>query len=124
MDIFGYSGDRELGLRLLQTPGGWHAEKVSESNNTGLRRPMCDGLLLVYYLIGKRRQSPHVERQLNCITVSSYLPVGAVDMPLAGRILQYSLEQYPVGSFWLMFAGREKTLQTEGEQAIEMVSLG
>lgn len=53
MDIFGYSGDRELGLRLLQTPGGWHAAKPLALNSTGLRRPMCDGLLLVYYLIGE-----------------------------------------------------------------------
>ena len=86
--------------------GKWHDSSLPAGisvEDEGLRRPLCDAILLVYYL-----------------TISAILPLGDIDLDLAARILKVDLERYPNGTFWLWFSGRLKTMQTEGEEAVAM----
>lgn len=55
-DMMGYHGDRQLGLDLLMKAGGWsHDPKVMEPaigrKEEGLRRSVCDIVLIVFHLI-------------------------------------------------------------------------
>jgi len=51
MEVFGFTGDREYGLRTLMKPGGWVPgvqEPTTDPEKEGLRRPICDLILLLY----------------------------------------------------------------------------
>lgn len=53
-EVFGYAGDRKVALETLMAAGGWHhgADKPDfDENNEGLRRPICDMILLTFHLV-------------------------------------------------------------------------
>lgn len=46
MSYFGFEGDRQMGVDMLKSPGGWsHQEPVSREHQ-GLRRPLADMVLV------------------------------------------------------------------------------
>lgn len=66
-EVFGYAGDRKVALETLMAAGGWHhgADKPDfDENNEGLRRPICDMILLTFHLV---------------ISVLMYVPYRGVD---------------------------------------------
>ncbi|GAA5986682.1 hypothetical protein JCM11641_001361 [Rhodosporidiobolus odoratus] len=96
--VFGITGDRDSALALLMKPGGWEVgvkEPGTEPEKEGLRRTVCDMVLLMYHLV-----------------IASYIPTGAVDVPTASNILHYHLDRYPDGIFFLYFGGRLRTMET------------
>lgn len=53
-EVFGYGGDRKIALETLMAAGGWHhgADKPDfDERNEGLRRPICDMILLTFHLV-------------------------------------------------------------------------
>ncbi|KDQ50613.1 hypothetical protein JAAARDRAFT_41924 [Jaapia argillacea MUCL 33604] len=89
--FWGFKGDRELALELLMNAGGWVNDedkpKVSREQE-GFRRNLCDMALLIFHLV------------LSSITYHG------VDIPMAEKILNWNLERYPNGVFFLFGAGR------------------
>ncbi|BGP12355.1 hypothetical protein JCM10213v2_000271 [Rhodosporidiobolus nylandii] len=103
--VFGITGDRDSGLALLMKPGGWRAgvaEPAMPPEQEGLRRGVCDMVLLMYHLV-----------------IASYIPTGGVDLETASHILHYNLDRYPDGIFFLYYAGRLYASQTLLAEAID-----
>ncbi|KAK4049606.1 hypothetical protein OIO90_005365 [Microbotryomycetes sp. JL221] len=103
MTVFGFTGDREYALKTLMRAGLWKArdpEPGMDPKKEGIRRPICDMTLLMHHLV-----------------VANYLPVGNVDVPTAAHILKYHLDRYPNGIFFLYFAGRLHSTETQLEKA-------
>ncbi|KAJ2921771.1 hypothetical protein H1R20_g15320, partial [Candolleomyces eurysporus] len=109
VEMFGYHGDREVGLELLMKAGGWvtqEGEKEGadpaplDATTEGLRRPICDLCLLMFHLV-----------------ISSFTFTG-VNIPLASKILEYNLERYPDSVFFLFGAGRLGLIKGQPHQAI------
>ncbi|GAA6018293.1 hypothetical protein JCM11491_005144 [Sporobolomyces phaffii] len=103
MSVFGFSGDREWALSTLMAAGGWEAGRKDPKKDPakeGIRKPICDMVLLMHHLV-----------------ISNFLPVGGVDVPTAGNILHYNLERYPTGIFFLYFAGRLHSTETQLDDA-------
>ncbi len=53
-EVFGYTGDRQVALKTLMAAGGWKpgSDKPDfDENNEGLRRPICDMILLAFHLV-------------------------------------------------------------------------
>jgi len=72
VELFGYKlGGREDALRILMKPGGWESGFVKPIGEGGVRRTICDLALLIFHLV-----------------LSSFTFHG-VDVPLAGRILEF-----------------------------------
>ncbi|EIW57037.1 uncharacterized protein TRAVEDRAFT_151658 [Trametes versicolor FP-101664 SS1] len=91
VELFGYKGDRHLGLSYLQKAGGWSAESDVPSidiDQEGLRRTICDMTLLIFHLV-----------------LSSFTFEG-VDIRMAQKILDYHIQRYPNGVFFLFGQGR------------------
>ncbi|EIN05662.1 hypothetical protein PUNSTDRAFT_74230 [Punctularia strigosozonata HHB-11173 SS5] len=91
VELFGYSGNRLEGLRLLEKAGGWSAdsdEPAIGQAEEGVRRPICDMTLLIFHLV-----------------LSSFTYLG-VSTPMASKILAYHLRRFPHGVFFLFGAGR------------------
>lgn len=104
VELFGYHGDRNLGLRLLEKAGGWCCVgrffvlrslplDANENGNPsispqeeGIRRSICDMSLLLFHLV-----------------LSSFTFDG-VDVKLAGRILEWNLRRYPNGELCVFFS--------------------
>jgi hypothetical protein len=78
VELFGYSGDRTTALNTLRRGGMWGQDDKETPSDGGLRRPLCDCILLSYHLI-----------------LSAYVPVDDADLNLAERILNYNLARYP-----------------------------
>ncbi|GAA6058492.1 hypothetical protein JCM10212_006931 [Sporobolomyces blumeae] len=109
MDVFGFSGDRDRALATLMAAGGWQAgrkDPKKDPEQEGIRKPICDMVLLMHHLV-----------------ISNFLPVGGVDVPTAGNILHYNLERYPTGIFFLYFAGRLHSTETQLDEAAESFHL-
>lgn len=103
MEIFGYEGDIDLGLKTLSIPGKWTSPNGPQPpEGQGIRRPLCDMSLLMYHL-----------------RVSTFIPAPRVDIDIAARVLEYNLELYPYGIYFLYFKGRFKSIQAYPEDAIE-----
>ncbi|KAI9485681.1 MAG: hypothetical protein EXX96DRAFT_471986 [Benjaminiella poitrasii] len=113
-EFIGFTSDRAQGLRILESVGGW--DKCHDSNNngmtdqdqhsTGLRRQMCDMVLIVYHII-----------------LSKIVPLSDVDIPFAEKILNNSLNLYPRGVFFLYFNGRlmvSKRLLDKAEEQYQL----
>ncbi|KAG8215539.1 hypothetical protein J3R82DRAFT_9198 [Butyriboletus roseoflavus] len=104
VELFGYRGDRKEALRMLNRAGGWdaHGERsVISQESEGVRRAICDMTLLVFHLV-----------------LSSYTFEG-VDVNLARRIVEWNLERYPNGVFFLFGAGRLALARSQPQRALE-----
>lgn len=108
MDIFGYSGDTQLGLETLERAGGWSHDAAAQKagpgvskEDEGVRRPVCDMGILLFHLV-----------------ISVFVPVGGVDIPFADHVLHYHLQRYPQGVFFLYFSGRLYSTQAMCERAV------
>ncbi|KAM0755093.1 hypothetical protein T439DRAFT_309959 [Meredithblackwellia eburnea MCA 4105] len=105
MEVFGFTGDCKYGLDTLMKGGKWTAgrkEPGMEVEREGIRRQVCDMVLLVHHLV-----------------TASYLPVGGVDVPTASNVLHYNLDRYPNGVFFLYFAGRLHSTETQLKDAVD-----
>ncbi|GAA5939896.1 hypothetical protein JCM1841_000520 [Sporobolomyces salmonicolor] len=105
MEVFGFTGDRDWALSTLMKAGGWKAgvkEPNLDPQKEGIRKPICDMVLLMHHLV-----------------ISNFLPVGGVDVPTAANILHYNLERYPTGIFFLYFAGRLHSTETQLDEAVK-----
>ncbi|KAF5323980.1 hypothetical protein D9611_008246 [Ephemerocybe angulata] len=104
VELFGYHGDRKLGLELLMKAGGWKEDQdepgVSAADE-GLRRSICDMSLMIFHLI-----------------ISSFTFEG-VSIPMASNILSWNLRRYPNGVFFLFGAGRLSLIRSQPARAIE-----
>ncbi|KIY49684.1 hypothetical protein FISHEDRAFT_40551 [Fistulina hepatica ATCC 64428] len=107
VEIFGYyKGDRRKGLHLLAKAGGWNeasddGEPGIDAASEGLRRPICDMLLIAFHLY------------LSGITFAG------IDINMAERILQWNLKRYPNGPLFLIYAGRLALNRSRPTKAIE-----
>ncbi|ORY33728.1 hypothetical protein BCR39DRAFT_518906 [Naematelia encephala] len=102
-EVFGYTGDRKVALATLMSAGGWSEsseEPAYNERNEGLRRPVCDMILLSFHLV-----------------ISILMPVDDVDIKSARKILAYNMKRYPNGVFFLYFQARLHTAQCEPELA-------
>ncbi|KAI0319413.1 hypothetical protein OF83DRAFT_1110594 [Amylostereum chailletii] len=104
VELFGYKGDRKLGLELLQRAGGWSNERPEPSvsqEDEGVRRSICDMALLIFHLV-----------------LSSVTSEG-VDITMAQKILDWNLQRYPQGVFFLFGEGRVSMCRSQPKKAIE-----
>ncbi|PFH45834.1 hypothetical protein AMATHDRAFT_157688, partial [Amanita thiersii Skay4041] len=104
VELFGYKGDRQLGLELLMKAGGWSKDNDGPSidaEQEGVRRSICDMALLIFHLV------------LSSFTFSG------VDIPLAQKILDWNLARYPSGVFFLFGAGRISLCRSQPRRAID-----
>ncbi|KAF5353270.1 hypothetical protein D9756_007772 [Leucocoprinus leucothites] len=103
VELFGYHGDRKLGLELLMKAGGWSHEKDEPSisaKEEGVRRSICDMALLIFHLV-----------------LSSFTFDG-VDITVADKVLKWNLKRYPNGVFFLFGAGRLALCQSQPAKAV------
>ncbi|KAF8415812.1 hypothetical protein L210DRAFT_3584530 [Boletus edulis BED1] len=104
VELFGYRGDRMEGLRMLNRAGGWgaHGERsVISQESEGVRRAICDMTLLMFHLV-----------------LSSYTFEG-IDVNMARRIVEWNLERFPNGVFFLFGAGRLALVCSQPQRALE-----
>ncbi|KAF9236545.1 hypothetical protein BU15DRAFT_49888 [Melanogaster broomeanus] len=99
VELFGFRGDRKEGLRMLNRAGGWDANGGRSSE--GVRRAICDMTLLIFHLV-----------------LSVYTFEG-VDVNLARRIVEWNMERYPNGVFFLFGAGRLALARSQPQRALE-----
>jgi hypothetical protein len=107
VELFGYHGDRHLGLEMLCKAGGWTKESSEPSISTeaeGVRRSICDMTLLIFHLV-----------------LSSFTFDG-VDVSMAQKVLDWNLKRYPNGVFFLFGAGRLCLSRSQPHRAIEFYS--
>ncbi|KAH9034085.1 hypothetical protein EDB85DRAFT_1948820 [Lactarius pseudohatsudake] len=103
VELFGYKGDRHLGLALLQKAGGWTKESPEPSvgqEDEGVRRSICDMTLLIFHLF-----------------LSSFTRDG-VDVMMAQKIVDWNLKRYPEGVFFLLAQGRLSLCRSQPARAI------
>jgi Protein of unknown function (DUF3808) len=136
-ELFGYKGDRQLALRFLSLPGGWTKDSEEPSvairtsitllcshlfthispEDEGVRRSICDMMLLIFHLV-----------------LSSFTFDG-VDIAMAQKILDWNLRRYPngkvlriylclsnlcfVGVFFLFGGGRLALCRSQPQKAID-----
>ena len=107
MEIFGYEGSVPVGLNLLSKSSGWSSdpsEPLPRRNikTEGIRSPICDMSMLTYHLV-----------------ISTFIPVPQVDINFSEKVLNYHLQRYPHGVFFLYFHGRLYSIQARTVKAIE-----
>ncbi|KAF8057392.1 hypothetical protein FPV67DRAFT_1527200 [Lyophyllum atratum] len=103
VELFGYKGDRTLGLDLLMRAGGWNEEGSEPGVGTvdeGVRRVLSDMALLVFHL------------------VLSNFTVEGVDISVAKKIVEWNIKRYPNGVFFLFGAGRLALQRSQPQQAV------
>ncbi|KAF8147845.1 hypothetical protein B0H34DRAFT_785773 [Crassisporium funariophilum] len=105
VELFGYKGDRKVGLDNLMKAGGWSAEvgvdePAISTSQEGVRRSIADMVLLIFHLV-----------------LSSFTFDG-VDITIATKVLNWNLKRYPNGVFFLFGAGRLSLVRSQPEQAI------
>ncbi|KAI0071516.1 hypothetical protein K474DRAFT_1630434 [Panus rudis PR-1116 ss-1] len=104
IELFGYKGDRHLGLQLLYKAGGWTKDSDEPSvshEQEGVRRTICDMTLLIFHLV-----------------LSGFTYEG-VDISMAEKILKYHMQRYPNGVFFLFGQGRLYLRRSQPARAIE-----
>ncbi|KAG8762349.1 hypothetical protein FRC11_009737 [Ceratobasidium sp. 423] len=109
-DLLGYKGDRIEALRLLRKAGGWGSAEGSPDRNRrtprvtrekeGVRRPLCDLVLIVFHLV-----------------MSGFTREG-VDVHEAENIVEWNLQQYPQSIFFLFGKGRLYVTRSQPDLAI------
>lgn len=114
-EFVGFSGDRDVAMYYFRSVGGWDDVEVGklpekQGPEEGIRRQFCDMMLLLYNIV-----------------LSKLAPLSHVDEELAGRVLQYNLNLYPDGIFFLYFSGRQlsslkklEDAKSQYHRAIEM----
>lgn len=108
IEFIGFTSDRAQGMKLLQAPGGWDNYKKTgempsiQGPDEGLRRQFCDMLLIAYHVL-----------------LAKLIPVNDCDDPLAAAILNYNLQLYPNGVFFLYLHGRQLFSETKLTEATE-----
>lgn len=106
VEFIGFHGDREAGMHLLESSGGWDEYRKTgvlpprQGPEEGCRRQFCDIFLIAYHIV-----------------LSKLLPVPDADDDFGGKVLAYNLQLYPNGTFFLYFSGRQKFSQTKLEEA-------
>ncbi|KAH7911470.1 hypothetical protein BJ138DRAFT_1172533 [Hygrophoropsis aurantiaca] len=103
VELFGYKGDRHLGLQALQRAGGWTKESHEpgvDHEQEGVRRAICDMTLLIFHL------------------VLSGFTFDGVDITMAQKVLEWNLKRYPNGVFFLFGAGRLAVCRSQPRSAI------
>ncbi|KAH9019529.1 hypothetical protein EDB84DRAFT_1516889 [Lactarius hengduanensis] len=96
VELFGYKGDRHLGLALLQKAGGW----TKESPEPSVGQVYADMTLLIFHLF-----------------LSSFTRDG-VDVMMAQKIVDWNLKRYPEGVFFLLAQGRLSLCRSQPARAI------
>ncbi|WVQ98662.1 hypothetical protein IAU59_005793 [Kwoniella sp. CBS 9459] len=102
-EILGLAGNKDTALETLMSAGGWSRTRDTpafDETNEGLRRPVCDLILLTFHLV-----------------ISVLMPVSGVDIGMARKILAYNMRRYPDGVFFLYFQARLYTAQCQPEEA-------
>lgn len=107
-EFMGFSSDREHGLSVLESIGGWDEYRDApisqmpelQGADEGLRRQLCDMFLIMYHIV-----------------LSKMVPLSNVDQGFAERILNYNLKLYPSGVFFLYFSGRLLASQGKLEES-------
>ena len=107
MEIFGYEGDVQVGLRLLCQASGWSPDPskrvpLHTIETEGIRGPLSDMAMLMYHLV-----------------ISTFIPVPHVNIDFSEKVLNYHLQRYPQGVFFLYFQGRLYSTQARSAKAIE-----
>ncbi|KAH6894046.1 hypothetical protein BKA70DRAFT_1320347 [Coprinopsis sp. MPI-PUGE-AT-0042] len=104
VELFGYHGDRKLGLELLTKAGGWTKDSDEPSvsaGDEGIRRSVCDMVLMMFHLF-----------------ISSFTFEG-IDVPMARKILEWNLKRFPNGVFFLFGAGRLAVVRSQPALAVD-----
>ncbi|KAI0061327.1 hypothetical protein BV25DRAFT_1805762 [Artomyces pyxidatus] len=104
VELFGYKGDRHVGLNLLQKAGGWSNDSSEPSvshEEEGCRRSICDMSLMIFHLV------------LSSVTQDG------VDIMMAQKVLDWNLKRYPNGVFFLFGQGRLSLCRSQPRRAIE-----
>ncbi|KAI0691814.1 hypothetical protein BC835DRAFT_1430711 [Cytidiella melzeri] len=104
VELFGYKGDRHIGLNTLYRAGGWTAESSEPavtSEHEGVRRTICDMALIIFHLV------------LSAFTFEG------VDMGMAEKIINYNINRYPNGVFFLFAQGRLKLCRGQPADALQ-----
>ncbi|CAE6399149.1 unnamed protein product [Rhizoctonia solani] len=109
-DLLGYKGDRIEALKLLRKAGGWGTAEGSPDRNQrtpritkekgGVRRPLCDLVLIVFHLV-----------------MSGFTREG-VDVHEAENIVEWNLQHYPQSIFFLFGKGRLHVTRSQPDLAI------
>ncbi|CAO3650369.1 unnamed protein product [Cunninghamella blakesleeana] len=108
VEFIGFTVNRAHGLETLISAGGWddlnnnNHQDLSISPTNGIRRPLCDMVLMLYNII-----------------LANFVPLSHVNPLLTERIMDYNLKQYPSGIFFLYFDGRRLVGHGKLEQAKE-----
>ncbi|KIP02601.1 hypothetical protein PHLGIDRAFT_130658 [Phlebiopsis gigantea 11061_1 CR5-6] len=103
IELFGYKGDRHIGLQMLYKAGGWTKEADEPavgSAQEGVRRTICDMALIIFHL------------------VFSAFTFEGIDMSMAEKILNYNIKRYPNGVFFLFGQGRLKLCRSQPAEAL------
>lgn len=102
-DLLGYKGDRIEALKLLRRAGGWGGTDGTPSipkEKGGVRRPLCDLVLIVFHLV-----------------MSGFTREG-VDVHEAETIVEWNLQHYPQSIFFLFGKGRLHVTRSRPDLAI------
>lgn len=108
VELFGYHASRAEGLQVLGRAGGWGGKAPDDGSSPpsidkdkeGVRRPICDMILLAFHLV-----------------ISSFTTLG-VSLPTASRLIKYYAQRFPRGPFYLFAQGRMALLQSRPADAI------
>ncbi|CAG8490922.1 6881_t:CDS:2, partial [Ambispora gerdemannii] len=119
IEFVGFTSDRSLALRTLESCGKWRHDFPNSSSSNGnghdnnhnsseidieeegIRRQFCDLALLAYHLV-----------------ISNLVPVVDTDISFASKILDYNLQRYPNGVLFLYFSGRLNQTECYIDKAI------
>ncbi|GJE96162.1 hypothetical protein PsYK624_123550 [Phanerochaete sordida] len=103
IELFGYKGDRHIGLQTLYKAGGWTQDSDEPRigfEQEGVRRTICDMFLIIFHL------------------VFSGFTFEGVDMRMAEKIINYNITRYPNGVFFLFGQGRLKLCRGQPQEAL------
>ncbi|KAJ1927282.1 hypothetical protein IWQ60_003054 [Tieghemiomyces parasiticus] len=107
VEIFGFTGNRDLALGMLEVACGWRAPGGAEqvpaiyASPNGLRRPFSDMVLLFYHTV-----------------FASAFPVSGVNIRLAQRIIAHHLSRHQHSVIFMYFGARTHQILAEVPSAV------